>query len=111
MTRTILKNIDYQRREYDTERFSMQTDLMSLRSNIWEDGLVNTKIKSMIRTALYTYKQKYSVLSSLTCKYHLHRAISISKKNAIDSVDKERLCVSLDYLIARFNKKEDIKHE
>ena len=111
MTRTILKNIDGQRKEYDSERFQLQTDLAALRMNIWDDQLLNIKIKSNIRTYLYTYKQKYIVLSSIVCRWHLNRAIRISKKAKINEINREKLCISLDYIIARLNKKEVVTYD
>ena len=107
-THTILKNTKYQRTEYENERRNIQSSLMALRDNIWEDTL---KFRSKIRTELFSYRQKYLVISSLHCIYHLSRAIRLCTSEISDTKCREKLCVSLDYLIARFDKSEVQNHE
>ena len=111
-THTILKNTKYQRTEYENERRNIQSSLMALRDNIWEDNVELTlKFRSKIRTELFSYRQKYLVISSLHCIYHLSRAIRLCTSEISDTKRREKLCVSLDYLIARFDKSEVQNHE
>ena len=111
-THTILKNTKYQRTEYENERRNIQSSLMALRDNIWEDNVELTlKFRSTIRTELFSYRQKYLVISSLHCIYHLSRAIRLCTSEISDTKCREKLCVSLDYLIARFDKSEVQNHE
>ena len=105
--RTILKDVKSKRNEYEQERFQLQTSLMALRDNIVEDNRpLNLKYRSQIRTILYTYRQKYLPISSLSCLFHLMRATHFFKKMRPNQNEREKLCLSLDFLIARFNKTE-----
>lgn len=45
-THTILKNTKYQRTEYENERRNIQSSLMALRDNIWEDNVELTETVS-----------------------------------------------------------------
>lgn len=111
-THTILKNTSYQRTEYENERRNIQSSLMALRDNIWEDNVTLTlKFRSKIRTELFSYRQKYLVISSLPCIYHLTRAIRLCNNEILNAKYREKLCASLDFLIARFNKSEVQNHE
>ena len=107
MSKTILKNIQTQRSEYEQERFQLQTSLAALRMNIWYDGLLTTEIRSKLRTDLFTYRQKYLELSSIPCLFHLFRSLHILNKLRITEPNRHKLCISIDFLVARFNKKED----
>lgn len=110
--KTILKDVKSKRNEYEHERFQLQTSLMALRDNIVEDSQpLNLKYRSKIRTILYTYRQKYLPISSLSCLYHLMRATHFCNKSAPSQNEREKLCLSLDFLIARFNKTEVINNE
>lgn len=112
VTKTILKDVASKRTEYEHERFQLQTSLMALRDNIVEDSQpLNLKYRSNIRTILYTYRQKYLPISSLSCLYHLTRATHFCKKANPGPREREKLCLSLDFLIARFNKTEIINNE
>lgn len=109
---TILKNVEFQRAEYESERKELQTSLMALRDNILYDKQpLNLRYRSGIRTLLYTYRQKYLHISSPSCLYHLSRAIKLCDEMNPSSRDREQLCKSLDFLIARFNKTEVQTHE
>lgn len=106
-THTILKNVKFQRNEFEHERIELQTSLMALRDNIWKDKQpLSLKYRSSIRTLLYTYRQKYLHISSIICLFHLSKAIKICDKTNPDQNDREKLCKSIDFLIARFNKTE-----
>ncbi len=112
VTKTILKDVALTRTQYEHERFQLQTSLMALRDNILEDNQpLNLKYRSQIRTILYTYRQKYLPISSLSCLYHLMRATHFCKKINPSQNEREKLCLSLDFLIARFNKTEVTNNE
>lgn len=110
LSRSIFKNISIQKQDYNEQRKYIQTTLMALRQNIWEDNLDNIKIRSQMREALFSYFNKYWSISSPRCIYHLLRSIHYSKK-PIKENKKESLCISLDYLIAYLDKKENINNE
>lgn len=110
ISHSIFKQIKYQRQEYDDERIQLQTSLIAIRNNILKDKLSDLKIRSKLRTELYTYLQKYWKISSPTCLFHIFRCLKICKKDFNNS-KKEKICESIDYLIARFNKKEVISNE
>ena len=110
MSHSIFKYVKTQQKEYNDERLQLQTSLIAIRNNIWKDNLTNLKIRSKLRTELYTYLQKYWKISSPFCLFHIFRSLKLCKKDFNDS-EKEKLCMSIDYLIARFNVKENIKNE
>ena len=109
MSHSIFKYVKMQRKEYDDERIQLQTSLIAIRNNIWKDNLTGIKIRSKLRTELYTYLLKYWKISSPICLFHIFRSLRICRKN-FNTNQKERLCESIDYLIARFNKKEVISN-
>lgn len=111
LSHSILKNMDAQRREYEQERFDLQTSLIALRENIWEDDLLNLQIRSQLRTSILTYRQKYWKISHPLCLFHVRRSIKYLRDEKNATHKKEKLCASIDYLIARFNKKEDLGHD
>lgn len=110
LSRSIFKNVKTQKIEYNSERIDIQSSLDALRLNIWEDNLDNIKIRSQLRQALYSYFNKYWSISSPRCIFHLLKSIHYSKK-PIPEDKREKLCNSLDYLIACLDKKEDTKNE
>lgn len=110
ISHSIFKYVKIQRKEYDDERTQLQTSLIALRNNIWKDNLTGLKIRSKLRTELYTYLQKYWKISSLFCLFHIFRSLRICRKDFTPK-QKEKLCESIDYLIARFNKKEVISND
>ena len=110
ISHSIFKYVEMQKKEYDDERIQLQTSLIAIRNNIWKDNLTGLKIRSKLRTELYTYLQKYWKISSPICLFHIFRSIRICRKD-FDNSQQEKLCASIDYLIARFNKKEAIQNE
>mgnify|MGYP004519281919 FL=1 len=109
---TILKNTKYQRTEYESERRDIQSSLIALRDNVLQDNMeLSLKLRSKIRTELFSYRQKYLTISSLPCIYHLTRAIHLCNNEMPDMECREKLCTSLDFLIARFNKSEAQNNE
>lgn len=105
MAHSIFKKMDYQRVDYEKERVKTQSALMALRQNIWEDNLRDMRIRSELRTALFTYRQNYFFILSPVCHYHLSQSISILKVGITDT-NKESLCSHIDFLVARLNKRE-----
>ena len=110
LSRSIFEDISIQKQDYNEQRKHIQTTLMALRQNIWDDALDNIKIRSQMREALFSYFNKYWSISSFRCIYHLLRSTHYSKK-PIKETKKEPLCISLDYLIAYLDKKENINNE
>lgn len=110
MSHSIFKYIKMQRKEYDDERIQLQTSLIAIRNNIWKDNLTGIKIRSKLRTEFYTYLLKYWKISSPICLFHIFRSLRICRKD-FNNNQKEKLCESIDYLIARFNKKEVISND
>lgn len=110
MSHSIFKYVKMQRKEYDDERIQLQTSLVAIRNNIWKDNLTGIKIRSKLRTELYTYLLKYWKISSPICLIHIFRSLKICRKD-FSNRQREKLCESIDYLIARFNKKEVISNE
>lgn len=105
ISHSIFKNINYHQKEYNEERIDLQIALIALRQNIWDDNLSDISIRSKLRTELYKYRQKYWKISSPICLWHIYRSLRITH-GGITSANKEKLCISIDYLIARFSKKE-----
>lgn len=110
LSRSIFKNVSIQKHDYNEERIHIQSTLMALRQNIWDDNLDNIKIRSQMREALFSYFNKYWSISTPRCIYHLLKSIHYSK-SPIKENKKESLCISLDYLIAYLNKKENTNNE
>ena len=109
-SRSLFRNMKLQKTEYNSERIEIQTTLEALRKNIWLDRLDSIKIRSQMRQALYSYFNKYWSISPPRCLFHLLRSIHYSK-HPIQECNKEKLCISLDYLIAYLNKKEAVLNE
>lgn len=110
-SRSLFKNMQFQKNEYNTERLQIQTSLKALRKNIWDDNLDTLKIRSKMRQELYSYFNKYWNILSLRCIFHLTRSIQYSKTPTRNEQRRERLCTSLDYLIAYLDKKEVLNNE
>lgn len=109
LSHSLLKNSTEQRLEYNNERFKIQSDLISLRDNIWKDNLDNLKIRSQLRQALYSYRNRYWFIAFPFRLFHIQRSLHYIKK-PIDPGNKEKLCNHIDYLIGNMDKKEIINH-
>lgn len=99
------KEIESQRQDYVKEQRIIKETLMALRANIVEDGLLNKKIISDIRTQLFTFQQKFKRLLSLKDKIHISKTL-VLLRHSIDEINQEALCAELDYFVARFERKE-----
>lgn len=110
LSRSLFKNATEQRKEYNSKRLEIQSELVSLRDNIWEDNLDNLKIRSKLRQALYSYRNRYWFIAFPFRLYHIQRSLHYIKK-PIPANKKELLCNHIDYLIGNMDKKEIINHE
>lgn len=104
----IRKELNMQKSDYISEQRNIRVKLKSLRSSVWKDDLITLSVKSQIRTELYGYQQKFNRLLTFKDRYLVNKTIKMfDPKN--NSFDKEILCKNIDYLIARFEKKEATK--
>lgn len=109
ISHSLLKDATDQRLDYNNERLNIQSDLMSLRDNIWKDNLDNLKIRSQLRQALYSYRNRYWFIAFPFRLFHIQRSLHYIKK-PIKPCNKEKLCAHIDYLIGNMDKKEIIDH-
>ena len=110
LSHSLFKNATEQRQDYNRERLKIQSDLISLRDNIWEDNLDNLKIRSKLRQALYSYRNRYWFIAFPFRLFHMQRSLHFIKK-PIAEKNKEILCNHIDYLIGNMDKKEIINNE
>jgi len=80
-------------------------NLKSYRDSICKDGLYTMNIRSSIRTELYSILQGYNALFSIWVKFKIHWTIHLMNSRR-DDIDREALCLLLDWIIARIQKKE-----
>lgn len=80
LSRSLFKNATEQRKEYNSKRLEIQSELISLRDNIWEDNLDNLKIRSKLRQALYSYRNRYWFIAFPFRLYHIQRSLHYIKK-------------------------------
>lgn len=107
---SLFKNMSEQRSEYNKDRIAIQSDLIALRDNIWEDNLDSLEIRSKLRQALYSYRNRYWFISFPFRWFHIQRSLHYIKK-PIKPDKKEILCNHLDYLIGNMDKREYTKHD
>nr|QRW39690.1 hypothetical protein [bacterium] len=110
LSHSLFKNATEQRKEYNSERLDIQSDLISLRDNIWEDNLDTLKIRSKLRQALYSYRNRYWFIAFPFRLFHIQRSLHYIKK-PIPAHKKEILCKHIDYLIGNMDKKEIVNNE
>lgn len=110
LSHSLLKNSTEQRKDYNTNRLRIQSDLISLRDNILEDRLDNLKIRSQLRQALYSYRNRYWFIAFPFRLFHIQRSLHFIN-GTIKEENKETLCKHLDYLIGNMDKKEIINNE
>lgn len=99
------KEIEGQRSDYIKEQKMIRNYLVELRKNVIEDGILNQKVVSDIRTQLFTYQQKFEKLLNRNDQKHLKSTLKILGSSA-DKIDQQSLCIELDYFVARFERKE-----
>ena len=99
------KEIESQRQDYINEQQDIKKRLTALRSNVIDDNLLNTKVVSDIRTQLFTYQQKFKRLLNYEDQKRLKNTLTLLNVE-VDRIDKHKLCIELDYFVARFERKE-----
>ena len=104
LSHSLLKNSTEQRIDYNNERINIQSELISLRDNIWEDNLDTLMVRSKLRQALYSYRDRYWFIA-FPFRLYLHYI-----KKPIPKDKKEKLCNHIDYLIGNMDKKEFIEN-
>lgn len=110
LSRSLFKNATEQRKEYNSERLDIQSDLIALRYNIWDDKLDNPQIRSKLRQALYSYRNKYWFIAFPFRLFHIQRSLHYTQK-PIPAHKKEILCNHIDYLIGNMDKKEIVNND
>ena len=80
--------------------------LRSYRDSIILDGLYTMNIRSSIRTELYTLLQQYDALLSFWVKCKIYWTLHLLNSKKADP-DIEKLCILLDWIIARIQRKEN----
>lgn len=108
LSHSLFKNMAEQRQDYNEERFNIQSDLISLRDNIWKDNLDSLEIRSKLRQSLYSYRNRYWFIAFPYRLFHIQMSLHYIK-GPIQSKNKEKLCNHIDYLIGNMDKKEIIK--
>lgn len=104
-TESIRKELETQRADYIKLQKGIKEHLISLRANVIDDGLLNNKVISDLRTYLFTFRQRFQRLLSREDRKHLKVTLSMLEKSAND-IDRNALCAELDYFVARFEKRE-----
>lgn len=105
LSHSLLKNATEQKVDYNNERLNIQSDLISLRDNIWEDNLDTLEIRSKLRQALYSYRNRYWFIAFPFRLYHIQISLHYIKQ-PIPNNKKEKLCNHIDYLIGNMDRKE-----
>ena len=88
LSHSLFKNATEQRQDYNRERLKIQSDLISLRDNIWEDNLDNLKIRSKLRQALYSYRNRYWFIAFPFRLFHIQRSLHFIKKPIAEKIKK-----------------------
>ena len=102
----INNEIKQQRSDYIQNQQAIKSNLLALRDNLLYDGLKDLKTRSKLRTELYTYKFNLNHIIGFTANNKRKQLLKMIKS---DSFDVEKACECIDYLIARFDKKEVIE--
>ena len=82
--------------------------LKSYRESIYQDGLYAMNIRSGIRTELNVLLMDYKTLLSIKEKSKIKETINILMNDKLVDKELELLCSNLDFVIARFIKKESL---
>lgn len=101
-TRSLQDQINVYKRNQKT----IVTRLKSYRDSVIRDELYTLNIRSSIRTELYSILQGYGALFSPWVKLKILWTIHLLNKGDRD-FDPEKLCVLLDWIIARIQRKEN----
>ena len=99
----IANKINQQKSDYIENREIIKSNLLAIRENLLYDGLKDLKIRSKLRTELYSFN--FTLNYIIGFKANLKK-IKLLKMMKSDLFDSEEACECIDYLIARFDKKE-----
>ena len=94
-----------QKKTYNQERAKLLSQLIALRSNIWEDGLTSPKTQDSLQENIFGYQMKYLLISSPRCIFHAFRCIHLLKAGITES-NTIKIRQDVNFLIARLSKKE-----
>lgn len=95
-----------QKIDYKQQHPKIKIRLMALAESIREGDEILSKTKSELRQELFTYLNSFNHVLSRKDKRIINSTIKIFDKPFTPS-SKNKLSKNLDYLIARFSKKED----
>lgn len=99
------KSIIYQKIDYKAQHQNMRAKIMAFNESLQEGDLISLKQIGELRQILYQCLLSFQYVLSYKDKRILKSTLHLLNKN-IDAIDKTRLSTNLDYLIARFHKKE-----
>ena len=91
---------------YRRQQKDIVLNLRAQRDCILLDNIYTIGVRSELRTELYGLLKSYDALLSLGEKWRIRQALGMLSKKKPEEVDREVLCAHLDYIIARFRKKE-----
>lgn len=100
------KSIIYQRINYNKKHTSTRSKLMAFCETLQEDDPITLKYISEMRQELYQCLISYQLILSFRDRYTIRTIIKLLNGSKMNS-NKPKICKRLDYLIARFDKKED----
>lgn len=104
----INSEIKRQKVDYIESQEHIKNNLLAIRDNLFLDGLKDLKIRSKLRTELYTFNFNLNYIIGFNANLKKKKLLKIIKN---DSFDIEEVCECIDYLIARFEKKEEKPHD
>lgn len=97
------KELKSQYKDYRKEQKDIQTKLLALRDSLCLDGLTDLKTRSNLRIELHKYKINYNNIIGITAKGNMDKLIKMLES---ENINIEEACKYIDFLIARFDKKE-----
>lgn len=92
---------------YKKSQKDILNNLKAQRGSILLDDIYTISVRSELRTELYGMLQNFSAILTLKDRWAIYQTIHLLKKS--HSINREALCVKLDYIVARFQKKENLK--
>ena len=104
----IINKIKQQKEDYIENREIIKNNLLAIRDNLFYDGLKDLKIRSKLRTELYSFDFNLNYIIGFRANL---KKIKLLKMIKSDELIVEEACECIDFLIARFDKKEVIKRE
>lgn len=101
------KSIIHQRMSYNKEHSRTRSKMMAFSDALQEDDSISPRLVSEMRQELFQCLLSYHHVLSFKDRRAIKVIIGLLSHSSVDSFDKTRICKQLDYLIARFYKKED----